>query len=453
MLWLTAPVLLEQVLHLLVQYVDFFLTGHYLQNNAYLAAMTLVLYAGWFISNLFSLVGVGAAALVARLIGAGDKEKANEVLQQSLLLGLGWCAVVMALVLPNVHFLVLKMNLEGNAAAAAAMYLRYEFILLPAIMIEQVGIACLRGAGDTRTGLVVMTIVNIINAVLSYALLVGFGPLPVFGWQGLLIGTAVGHVCGALLVLFVLSKGQAGLHLRLFAARPNVDIIWRILRIGIPAGIDSMGMVVCHLLFIRVINGLGETASAAHGIAIQVEALAYLPTNAFGIAAATLAGQYLGAGDPKRAKRSILFTCLVCAGGMCLVGLSFYNFPAGLVSIFLGEGPRQTSVFPLAIELLRTVAVAIPAMAVMVILQSALRGAGDTRWPMLFTFTGLLLVRLPLAYYFALSEIQLPGFASPISGLGLGVLGAWYAMLIDVFLRCFLVMLRFWHGGWIKTKV
>ena len=102
MLWLTAPVLVEQMLHLLVQYVDFFLTGRILQSDTYLAAMTLMIYAAWFIANLFSLVGIGATALVARMVGGGDREGANRVMHQALATGGLWAALLMAVGFPLV---------------------------------------------------------------------------------------------------------------------------------------------------------------------------------------------------------------------------------------------------------------------------------------------------------------------------------------------------------------
>ncbi len=147
MLRLTLPVLLEQILHLLVQYVDFFLTGRYLAGDEFLAAMTLALYAAWFITNLFAFVGIGATAMTARFVGGGDRETANRVMNQSLTTGGLWAAALMAVAFPLATTLIATMELHGVAAEAAAQYLRYELVALPAIMIERVGVACLRAPG------------------------------------------------------------------------------------------------------------------------------------------------------------------------------------------------------------------------------------------------------------------------------------------------------------------
>lgn len=451
MLWLTAPVLVEQMLHLLVQYVDFLLTGRILQSDSYLAAMTLMIYAAWFIANLFSLVGIGATALVARMVGAGDRVGANRVMHQALATGGLWAALLMAVGIPLIEQILRGMQLTGPAADAAALYLRYELAVLPAIMIEFVGIACLRGAGDTVTGLVVMAIVNVINACVSFSLAVGLGPLPAVGWEGLLIGTATGHICGALAIATLLVRGRAGFHLRIRELRPRLQIIRRILRVGIPGGVDTVGMIMCHLLFVRVINQLGQLASAAHGVAIQIEALAYMPGGAFQIAAATLAGQYLGATDVRRAKQSVGMACLVCGGLMVAAGMTFYLAATPIVMFFLGD--RPTDVVPLAARLLRIDAVAIPPLGILMVLTGALRGAGDTRWPLVSTFVGLLLIRLPLSYYLALDSIDIPWLGVAIEGYGLGVAGAWYAVVVDVFARATLICCRFFHGGWTRIEV
>jgi Na+-driven multidrug efflux pump len=102
---------------------------------------------------------------------------------------------------------------------------------------------------------------------------------------------------------------------------------------------------------------------------------------------------------------------------------------------------------------LKIVAISQPSLALSMVLSGALRGAGDTRWPLAFTFIGFLVVRIPLAYVLAWSEIPLPAFGVIVRGFGLGVIGAWYAMVADVILRSLLVLTRFLHGGWKRVRV
>lgn len=131
---------------------------------------------------------------------------------------------------------------------------------------------------------------------------------------------------------------------------------------------------------------------------------------------------------------------------MSAAGCAFYFAPEVLTRWMLGEG--QPEVLQLTVPLLETIALAMPALAITMILTGALRGAGDTRWPLVFTFIGFLCIRIPLTYCLAMNEFSLPGFSGVFQGAGLGVVGAWYAMVVDLTARCLLVSARFWLGKW-----
>ena len=380
MLRLTMPVLVEQMLHLLVGLVDLWLTGNFLPGEAYVAAMTLMIYALWLVGNVFSFVGLGSTAMTARFVGAGDRAMANRVMNQSMVSGTVWAMVLMGVSLPLAGYFPLVMGLEGAAAAAAHRYLTIELCVLPAVMVERVAVACLRGAGDMVSGLVVMAIVNVVNMVVSYALCSGLGPLPELGWTGIAMGTAIGHCCGATILLALLVGGRAGFHLRLADMRPDFDLIRRILRIGVPGGIDVILVSICHLIYLRIVLSLGDVAAAAHGVAIQVEALGYMPGGAFQISAATMAGQYLGARDLVRARRSVIMACAVAARSWWSRAFFFYVAATPLASFFLGG--RSSEVVPLAAQLLRIVAYAMAPLAVMMVLVGASRARATRagRW-------------------------------------------------------------------------
>jgi putative MATE family efflux protein len=451
MLRLTAPVLAEQILHLLVGFVDLWLTGNYLDDAAYVAAMTLMIYALWLIGNSFGVVALGSTAMTARFVGAKNHDMANRVMNQSITSGLIWALVMMVACLPLVDHFPRIMGLEGTAADAATRYLTIELCVFPAIMVERVGIACLRGAGDMMSGLVVMAIVNVVNMLTSYALCVGAGPLPALGWTGIALGTAIGHCVGAMILVALLAGGRAGYQLDLWQMRPDLHMIRRILKIGVPGGVDVILVSICHLIYLRIVLALGDVAAAAHGVAIQVEALGYMPGGEFQISAATLAGQYLGARDFVRARHSVLMACAVATAIMVAAGIVFYVAAEPLAAFFLG-GPNE-SIVPLAARLLRIVAYAMPPLALMMVLVGALRGAGDTRWPLALNLLGVVFLRVPLAIYLAYSTITIPWLDYTIAGAGLGVVGAWYGAVADICVRCILLVLRFQHDAWQRIEV
>jgi putative MATE family efflux protein len=448
---LVWPVLVEQLLGLSVGFTDKWLAGNLLEGAEPLAAVGLVAYCLSFLPALFAVPAVAVTALVARSVGAADWPAARRAVAQSLLVAavlvvgiLGGLAVIGPSLLDG-------LGLAGGSTALAGRYLSIVVPTLPAMIFLHVGVAALRGAGDMRAGLVSMTVVNLVNAGASFALAVGLAGLPRMGWEGLAWGTTAGYALGAACVAWFLFRRRAALRPRRDDWRPDVGWLRRVLHVGLPAGADAVGNAACHLAFLSIVNRLGDVAAAAHSVAITIESLAFLPGSAFMVAAATLAGQALGAGDPRRAKRSVWQAALACLGLMTVAGGCFVAAADPLAGWFVG-GRQQSEVAPLAARLVRIVACVQPPLALLMVFSGAVRGAGATRIPMVVNFTGLLLIRLPLALWLARDSVLLPGGAA-IAGLGLSVVGAWYAMAADLTFRGAAMLVIFLRGRWARVAV
>jgi putative MATE family efflux protein len=432
---LALPVWAQKFLELAVQLSDRLLAGRFITEAAQTsqAAQTTAGYVYWFLNSFTVLVSVGATALVARFTGANDREGARHATCQSLLLALvfGLAGGCVGLLYTDEFVALLALN--GPSAEVTAAYLRPLLAALPLQMTELVGVACLVGAGDTVGGMWVLSGVAIANLPLAWTF------FSFLGFQGIALGTAVSHSLGCLAVLILLFRGRAGLRVRLAACRPDRAMMWRILRVSVPAGIDSLSVMAGQLWFLRIVNHLGETASAAHGIALQWEALGYQTGSAFGVAAMTLVGQNLGAGRPSQATRSGWMAFAVGGGAMCIMGLTFYSLAAPMFRLFCPR-PEQASIVELGVPVLRLIAFAMPVVASWSILAPALRGAGDTRVPVWFGWFGFLGIRIPLAYY-------LTGPA------GWGLIGAWWAMIADLVVRGTAFVIRFHSGSWQRIRV
>ena len=245
LLRLVWPVLAEQLLVMFVGLSDTFLAGRYL-SRSHLAAMTSVSYLMWLLTNLFAVVAIGATALTAHHIGRHDLRGAVRATNQSLLLGGVLAVILTVLGCLFAQPLLGLMRLEGEAAEFAHRFLTFLVPVLPAMMIESVGIAALRGAGDMVTGLVTMILVNVVNLAVSWSLVGGIGPIPPQGWDAIAIGTATGHAVGGLVVLALLVRGRYGFRVRLWEMRPDAEMIRRILWVGVPGGIDVISLTVCR---------------------------------------------------------------------------------------------------------------------------------------------------------------------------------------------------------------
>jgi Na+-driven multidrug efflux pump len=297
--------------------------------------------------------------------------------------------------------------------------------------------------------------VTLLNVPLAWGLFHGFGPVPALGYTGITTGTALSHAVGSLIVLAVLARGRHGLRLRRAMLRPDAALMYRLLRVSVPAAIDSMSVIVGQLWFLSLVNRVGDEHSrvyviAAHGHAIQWEALGYLSGYAFGIASMSLVGQNLGALKPERAAKCGWTALLLGGGFMCLMGVVFFTLARPMFELF-SPGAHQRPVIELGVPVLRLVAFAMPALACTNILTASLRGAGDTRRPVLFTWAGFLGVRIPLAYLLTRDHLDLGIITVP--GYDLGLFGAWLAMFADLYVRGALFLLRFAGGKWKTTRV
>ena len=358
------------------------------------------------------------------------------MLRQSVLLGalIGVMATILGLSLAGPA--VTLLGAEEDVVKLGASYLRVVSSIFFFSTLMFIGNASLRGAGDTRTPLFVMLVVNVLNIVIAWTAINGPFGLPRLGVVGSALGAATGRLVGGVLVMAILLKGRAGIRLTLAGWRPDLGLIRRILRVGLPTGLEQLLFRTGHMVFARILAELGTVAYAANQVAINGWALSFMPGFGFALAATTLVGQSLGARDPEGAQQRGYTAYRLGAGLMGMVGLAFLLFPAQIVGFFTDD----PQVIALGTMPLRMVGLIQPLLAATMIFAGGLRGAGDTRFPMFINGGAIWLIRLPLAYLLALV-------------LGWGLPGAWAALALDMSLRGVLNFLRFRGGRWKTIKV
>ena len=453
---LAWPVLAQQVLGLVVSLTDRWLAGNAagVDGDGTLSlqgAQTTCFYLAWMIGSLGVLASSGASALVARTAGAGDLPMANRACQQSLLLAaglglVGWLAGLLWL-----DDLLLAIHLDGPAGDLALDYLSVTVLMLPLQLVGSTAAASLAGAGDTRTGLWVGMGAALLNLPLAWVGFRGVGPWPGLGIAGIAWGTGLSQGLGGLALLGLLWRGRSGLRLRAGGFRPDPGLLWRLLRVSLPAGAESLSLVAGQLLFLTAVNTLGDADRGAHGVALGWEAVAEIFGMAYAVAANVAVGRNLGAGGPARAMRAGLTSFALGALLMSLGGAAAFALAPAMFRLFCPR-PEQVPVVEAGVPLLRLVAFSMPMLASCHICAGGLRGAGDTRFPLLFTWIGFFLVRIPLTWWLCHEEITLPG-GCVLQGWGLGLWGCWLAMQADIQFRGTLFLVRFARGGWMATRV
>jgi putative MATE family efflux protein len=453
---LALPALAQQYLYLVVRLSDQYLADHFelpdpAKRPDYLAALATAGYLYWFVSSYTVIVSVGATALVARFVGAGDWRAARHATGQAVVLAAFFGGLGSAAGLVGLPHLVGLLQLRGDAAGYCVAFLNPLAALLVFQITESACVACLAGAGDTRTGLKVLGGVAVLNVPLAWGLCFGVGPWGGLGFVGIALGTGLAHLIGCVVLLAILAKGKSGLQLAWADLVPDLPLIRRLLRVSVPAAVDSLSVAACQLWFLSIVNRLGTTPAAAHGIALQWEALGYLAGAAFGTAAMALVGQNLGAEDPHRAARSGWAAFGMAAGIMGAMGVCFAALAPPMFRLFAHEEGTQP-VIDAGVPVLRLIALAMPALASQIVFTSALRGAGDTRVPVLISWFGFLVVRIPLAFLLAYPAVDL-GALGVVRGANLGLFGAWVAMVVDIWVRGSFFALRFAGGRWKRIVV
>lgn len=389
--------------------------------------------------GIFQAFNVGSTALVARFVGAKDyalaKTAARQTLTMSVLIGFIVCIPQYAFA----RWIVTAMGGQAEILPYAELYMRYAAAGMFFQIIATGISSLLRGAGDTKSPMRYNIIANVINLILGYFLIYGPWFLPSLGVAGAGIASLIAKIAACVLALYAIFDRRSMIPIILHPKDnfwPEMRMIRRIMRIGYAAAGEQMALRIGLLVFTRLVIGLGVAAFAAHQITINLLSLSFNFGQAFGIAATSLMGRSLGAKDPDRAE--------IYGRELRKIGL---YLSIGLGVVFFTLGPyigRMYSCDPEVIAivdiLLKIVGFIMPFQNSQLILAGGLRGAGDTRWPLIAILCGALGVRVVLGILF-------------IQVLMFGIIGAWAAIAIDQFTRSTVIYMRFKTGRWKYIKV
>ena len=433
---LALPAVGENLLNTMVMVVEGMLVG-WLRDADALAAVGLGGFFVFLINSLFMALSIGATALVARAWGARDYERAKDVAGQALLLAFGAALLAVTLVIPLADELFVLMGAEERVVVLGSLYLRLvlstAFFGFPLLVLSGI----MRGSGDTRTPMLITLLMNVWNVTAAYGLIFGPGPLPAWEVQGAGVAAASALMLGGCLALFVVFTGRTRIRVEPGRVlRWDREIMGSVFRLSLPVAAEMVIYRAGFALFMRMVSSLGTASLAAHQIAVNVESLSYMPGFGLAVAATTLAGQSLGAKKGDLAEASIRRTMTFALAVMGSMALVFGLFGPQVVRAF-GATPEVLALAGLAV---RIAALEQLPVAVQMVVSGSLRGAGDTRTPMVVTVVGTLLFRVSAVYLLAIV-------------LNLGLAGVWLGTAVDWTGRAILLYLLFQRGTWKRIEV
>ena len=429
-IWYLAPaMMLELGVLNIAQVLDAYWVGRL--GSAALAAVTICSTVRWVFNSLANGLGIGGMAVVARRVGARDKDVAARAAGQTILLGLVASLLVGGLGLGMARPLLILLGAGAEVLPLALAYLRVSLLGIWTLILSFVINSMLRGAGEARWSMRVLMVSTATTVLLEPVLIWGLGPVPPLGVVGSAWAFVLGYAAGLVLQVVILAQGRARIQIRLRHLRPDFSLMRQIASIALPSTVQMTLRSSSRLVILALVGFYGTFATAGYGVANRLLLLALIPCFGLGNAASTLVGQNLGAGQPERSRRSAWWVSSYAAGYMAVAAGMLTLLAPSLIALF----DPTPQVVVIGAECLRLVAWSEVASAVGVVLARSFAGAGNTVPPMTVNLFSLWGVEVVLAWVLS-------------HGLGWGMTGVWWGRALANLANGLLFGLWFRLGRW-----
>ena len=385
MLLFALPLMFSTMLQLLFNAADLVVVSRFAGDNA-MAAVGANSSIIALLVNSFMGLSVGANVLAARERGAGAHEEVNRTVHTAMAVGLAGGTVLIFVGVFGARWILTTMGAPANILDQAILYLRLYFLGMPATMLYNFGAALLRSVGDTRRPLVYLTVAGVANVLLNLVLVIVFH----MDVAGVAIATVVSQVISAVLVVRCMMREEGDLHLELRKLRIYGDKLKAILRVGLPAGLQSALFSLSNVVIQSSINSFGEIVVAGNSASHNLEGFFYCSVSSLMQANISFVGQNMGAGKYRRIPR-IMFTSYGCMMAAQVI--------ISLICIFLGRGllgiyTETESVLEVALSRLTLLGHTYVICGLMDLTTSTLRGMGRGLMPMTVSLVGVVGTRM-----------------------------------------------------------
>jgi multidrug resistance protein, MATE family len=377
-LGLAWPVIAQNLLETLLGIVDTAFVARL--GASATAGVGSALQVMFFVLSALSALAIGSSVLVAQAFGAGDLQRASRLARQSLI----W-SVAIAIPFAVGGLLLARpimsiFGLQPDVVEIGTDYLHVTMGTVVVLVLLLIGGGVLRGAGDSRTPMVVTAIANVANIALAYGLIYGNFGMPALGAVGSAWATFIARSIALVLMLAALWRGYQGVSIKgSFGWLPDLTLARQVFKIGLPAALEQILTSAAFFVLVMVVARLGTATLAAHQISFTALSASFLPGFGFGIAATTLVGQAVGARRVREGSRAARIATTWALIWMGALGLLLIIFAEPVLRFFT----QDEAVIAAGVPGLQVVALTQPFWAILMVLSGALRGTGDTRFPLI----------------------------------------------------------------------
>ncbi|MFC1953324.1 MATE family efflux transporter [Chloroflexota bacterium] len=381
-------------------------------------------------------LSMGTKAMVARFIGAGDEQEANHVAQQAFVITVAFSLVLAVIGILLAEKILLLLGLEADVVTQGGAYLRIQLMGIVTMSFQIMSQGLMQASGDAQTPMKITLGTRLFHVVLCPFLIFGWWLFPRLGVSGAALTGVISQAIAGGLGMWMLYSGRTRLRLTMRNFHFDGSMIWRIVKIGIPAMVNGTERTMANLLLMWFVVPFGTFAVAAHSLMERVGMFLRMPAMGLGQASGVLAGQNLGAGHPERAEKTGWLATGLYTGFMLIVSTCIWVWAEHVIRLFNPEpGLVDIGAAFLRIEILGYIV-----FGFVMVLMDCLNGVGDTLMPMLTTLIGMWGVQVPLAYI-------LTKFTE------LGVYGVRWGLVSGNVIRAIIFTVYFKLGRWKHKKV
>jgi len=393
---LSVPIVLEMSMEALFAIFDAFFVS-LLGNDAYLATIGLTETALFIVISLALGIAMAATAVVSRRMGEKNPEAAADAAFQAILISLVAAGLIAVFGYFYAGDLLRVLGGSESLVEQGTSYTRIMLMFNVTLMLLFTINAIFRGAGDASIAMRTLILANGLNLILDPCLIFGLGPFPEMGFKGAAIATCIGRGIGVLYQLYYLFNGKGLISL----GAKNVKVIWSTIRklLVLTGGSAGQHLLTSAswLLMITIVATFGTKVLAAYTIAFRIIAFTILPAWGIAMAAATLVGQNLGAGEPDRAESTVWKAAYYNMLLLLAISIVVIIFAPQTIGIFTDDPVVMKN----GVLALRIIFAGYVFYAYEMVIGQAFNGAGDTYTPTALNFIAFWVIQIPMAYYLA----------------------------------------------------